>query len=145
MYVATSKPKKWKIGAELIKFYQNTEFSHVLIIDGELVYQTSHGLVNCMYIDNFLQENEIINFYEIPDDKVDMDFVKKQLGKKYGFSQLIFIPLYKYFKIKINGNGNHKFICSEYVGKALKLEWVSDLTTPEEIDNYLKIQYKLIH
>lgn len=142
MIVATSCPINKKIGAEFIKWYQGTEFSHVLIIDNDLVYQASHGLVNCTYIDNFLSENKIINFYEIDDLDVDMDFVKKQLGKKYGTLQLIWIPLNKIFKYKYKSNGNQKFICSEFVGKALKLDWINDLTTPKEIDDYLKSRYQ---
>ena len=61
MIIATSAPKKWKIGAELIKFYQKTNYSHVLIIDGDLVYQASNGDVNCMHIDVFLENNNIID------------------------------------------------------------------------------------
>ena len=138
MIVATSKPKSWKIGAEIIKFYQNTEFSHVLIIKDDLVFQASHGYVNCNHIDIFLDENEIVSFYEVPDESIDFDFVKKQLGKKYGTFQLIMIPICSFLKMKWNGDDNNRFICSEYVGKALKLTWVTDLTTPKEIDSYLK-------
>lgn len=141
MIVATSTPIKWKIGAELIKIYQGTEFSHVLIIQEDLVFQASHGLVHSAYIDNFLEDNKILNVYEIPDELIDMDFVKKQLGKKYGISQLVLIPILKFFKAKYKGNGNQKFICSEFVGKALKLDWVDDLTTPRELDQYLRKIY----
>jgi len=49
--------------------------------------------------------------------------------------------LKKFIKFKSKGNGDQKFICSEFVGKALKLDWVDDLTTPEEINNYLKDKY----
>ena len=141
MIIATSSPIKFKIGAELIKLYQGTNFSHVLIIDGDLVYQASHGLVNCMHIDNFLKSNKIITFYEIDNSLVDMEFVKQQLGKEYAYNQILLIPILKLVKAKLNGNNNNKFICSEYVGKALRLEWVDDLTTPLEIDNYLKTHY----
>lgn len=142
MIVATSTPIKWMIGAEAIKLYQNTDFSHILIIDGDLVYQASHGLVNCMYIENFLLDNKIIYKYEIPNNLVDMIFVKKQLGKKYSKFQIIITPLLKLVKAKTKGNGNQKFICSEFVGKALMLDWVDDITTPKQIDNYLKSSYK---
>ena len=140
MKVATSKPNTFKIGAEIEKLAQGTEFSHVLIVDGDLVYQASHGLVNCMYIDNFLAENIIINEYEVPDSEVDMIFVKKQLGKKYGYQELLSIAMNYLFGIKqfIRDDGNKTFICSEFVGKALKLDWVDDSTTPLEIDQYLK-------
>lgn len=139
MIIATSSPIKFKIGAELIKFYQKTDFSHVLIIDEDLVYQASHGLVNCTYIDNFLAENKIINMYEIDDSLVDMLFVKQQLGKKYSYKQIINIATKFLFGVKIfRKNDNSQFICSEYVGKALRLDWVNDETTPLQIDQYLK-------
>lgn len=142
MIIATSKPKKWKIGAELIKFYQNTEFSHILIIDGDLVYQASRGLVNCTHIDVFLQHNIIVDKFSVPSDLVDMTFVKKQLGKKYSTYQILVLPIYRLFKFKYLGNNNAKFICSEFVGKALMLPWVDDTTTPKDIVRYLK--YRLI-
>jgi hypothetical protein len=141
MIVATSSPKKWKVGAELIKFYQSTEFSHVLIIQGDLVFQASHGFVNCTHIDNFLCENYIVNYYEVLDDSIDMDFVIRQLGKKYSTLQIIVLPFLKLVKAKSKGNGNQQFICSEFVGKALKLQWVDDTTTPKEIDKYLRSMY----
>lgn len=148
MIIATSSPIKWKIGAELIKWYQGTTFSHVLIIDGDFVYQASQGYVNCMYIHNFLEHNRIIHTYRIPDEIIDMEFVKSQLGKEYGFCQLAIIAvlsviksIFSFVKFKYKGNGDQKFICSEFVGKALKLDWVDDLTTPAQIDQYLKDKY----
>lgn len=148
MIIATSSPIKWKIGAELIKWYQGTTFSHVLIIDGDFVYQASQGYVNCMHIDNFLKHNKLIHQYNIPDNIVDMDFVKSQLGKEYGFYQLAVIVIlstlksvFSFIRFRYRGNGDQKFICSEFVGKALKLDWVDDLTTPAEINNYLRGMY----
>lgn len=138
MLIITSAPIKWKIGAELIKFYQKTEFSHVAIVKGNLVFQASHGFVNCMHIDTFLQDNFIIDHFEVSDDLVDMDFVYRQLGKPYGIIQIIEIAI-KYLtgiKILIN-NRNNMYICSELVGKALRLDWVNDHTTPKEIVDYL--------
>jgi hypothetical protein len=141
LIVATSSPKKWMVGAELIKFYQSTEFSHVLIIQGDLVFQASHGFVNCTHIDNFLCENYIVNYYEVLDDSINMDFVVRQLGKKYSTLQILVLPFLKLVKAKSKGNGNQQFICSEFVGKALKLQWVDDTTTPKEIDKYLRSMY----
>ena len=139
MIIVTSSPKKFKIGAELIKFYQGTEFSHVAIVRGNLVFQASHGHVNCMHIDTFLQDNKVIDKFKVADSAVDMDFVYHQLGKPYGYIQIFEIAI-KYLtgiKILIN-NRNKQFICSEFVGKALHLEWVNDYTTPKEIAEYLK-------
>jgi hypothetical protein len=138
MKIATSSPKGFKIGAELIKQYQGTKFSHILIIKDNLVYQASHGYVNCWYIDNFLAANDIVHVYEVEDSIVDFDFVQKQLGKRYSYLQILEIS-FKYLtgiKILVN-NGNQQFICSEFVGKALRLPWVTDLTTPLEVATYL--------
>ena len=141
MIVATSTPIKWKIGANLIQWYQGTKFSHVLIIYEDLVFQASHGYVNCWHIDNFMAENKIVNFYEVPEVAVDMDFVHKQLGKEYSTMQVFLLPIIKLIENKYKGNGDQKFICSEFVGKALKLDWVDDLTLPIEIDKYLRETY----
>ena len=138
--VATSSPIKFKIGAEIIKATQGTEFSHVLIIHRDIVFQASHGEVNATHIDVFLEENKIINEYILEHDAVDFDFVKRQLGKKYGYKQLISIAFRMLFGVKqlFKDNKNQSFICSEFVGKALRLDWVNDETTPAEIDSYLK-------
>lgn len=139
MIIATSTPKGFKLGAEIIKWYQGTEFSHVLILEEDLVYQASHGFVNCWHIEVFMEQNNMITVYEIPDSAVDMEYVKSQLGRKYSVMQILKIAVYAltHFKFK-KDNGNKSFICSELVGKALRLPWVNDYTTPEEIDDYLK-------
>lgn len=139
MIIATSSPKKWKIGAEIIKLYQKTDFSHILIIKDDLVFQASNGLVNCMYIDEFLLHNKITSVFEVSSESIDFEFVKKQLGKEYGTIQLINIATRILFDIRIfKKDDDQKFICSEFVGKALKLPWVDDFTTPSEIYDYLK-------
>ncbi len=139
MIIATSAPKKWKVGAELIKFYQKTKFSHVLIIQDDLVYQASQGNVNCMHIEVFLKDNIVLDRFEVPDSDVDMDFVHSQLGKEYSVIQILQIAISYLTGIRITiSNGNEKFICSEFVGEALKLNWVTEHTTPFEIAKYLK-------
>lgn len=130
--------KRKKIGSEIIKWYQGgTKFSHVLIIKERMVYQASHGFVNCVTLDFFLEENNIINSYSIDDSLIDFEFVLKSLGIKYGFFQLIKIAIKFLFKIKFKSNGSKRFICSEFVGKALRLNWVDDYTDPKQINEYL--------
>lgn len=150
VFIASSSPIKFKIGSSLIKFFQKTEYSHVFIIYGDLVFQASHGMVNIWHIDNFLKENKIIDRINIEKEKIDIDFMFKELGKPYGYSQLIEISLRFIFVIKLKlisssrfrkifkDNGDLKFICSEYMGKALKLSWVDDDTTPKDIIEYYK-------
>jgi hypothetical protein len=141
MIIVTSSPKKWKLGAELIKFYQKTKFSHVAIVKGDLVFQASHGSVNCMHISVFMKDNIVLDRFYVPSGSVDMDFVKLQLGKKYSILQVIQIGIDYLTGIKITiSNGNERFICSEFVGKALRLRWVNEHTTPLEIAEYLELK-----
>jgi hypothetical protein len=140
MKIATSSPKKFKIGSALIKWYQGgTKYSHVLLINSDdMIYQASHGRVHCLHIENFLEDNKIIDIFTVSDDLLDFEFAKKQVGKKYGFMQLIRIAIKYLFGLRLIDNGNKRLICSEYVGKVLKLDWVDDYTSPEEIVKYLR-------
>lgn len=140
MIVAASRPKDFKIGAWLIMAGTNSDFSHVLLIDNDaLVLQASHGFVNATAFEVFIEENDLISCFEIPDFYVDLKFAKSQLGKKYGKFQLVKAALKILFKkLFFKDNGNARFICSEYIGKVLHLKWVNDTTTPAEIVDYLK-------
>lgn len=143
--IASSEPINKKIGSEVIKFYQKTNYSHVLIIVNDIVFQASHGRVNVFHITEFLSENKIVDSIEIDHSECDFEFMFKTLGRRYGFIQLYKIAA-KYLlltKIKIiknfkyKDNGEKYLICSEYVGRFLKLPWVNDLTSPAEIITYL--------
>jgi hypothetical protein len=91
-----------------------------------------------MHIGVFLADNKIISKFNVPDSTVDMDFVYRQLGKPYSIKQILEIAFKYVTGIKIlDNNNNNSFICSELVGKALKLPWVTDLTTPVEVATYL--------
>lgn len=143
--IASSEPINKKIGSEIIKAVQNTKFSHVLIIVNDLVFQASHGRVNVFHITEFLVENNIIDSIVIDHSECDFEYIFKSLGRKYGFGQLYKYAL-KYIlltklkiikKFKYKDNGEKYVICSEHVGRFLKLPWVNDLTSPEEIISYL--------
>lgn len=137
MLIATSSPRKFKIGAWIIKKYQRTEFSHVLIIKDDLVYQASNGLVHACHVDVFHEENKIINLYEVEDIRINFDYVKRQLGKKYGYFQLFKIALNVIFGLVLPSNGDKKLICSELVSRALGMP-TTDYTTPLDVDKVLK-------
>lgn len=139
--IATSSPRKWKIGSELIKIYQNTNFSHVLICKDGLVYEASHGQVHSVPFEIWRVENKLVNIYIVQDEAVDMDYVIRMAEEntKYGFMQIIRIAIKYFLGLTINkNNGNSRLICSEYVGRALKLDWVTDYTSPADIDAYLR-------
>lgn len=145
IWIASSRPIKNKIGSDIIMWSQNTNYSHVLIIINDMVFQASHGFVNATSMENFLKENLIVDRIEIEKEKCDFKYLFLTLGNKYGYKQLFKIAL-KYVmltKLKIinnfkyKDNGNRYLICSEYVGRFLMLDWVNDLTDPEDIISYL--------
>ena len=141
--VATSAPRKFKIGSELIKLYQKTKFSHTLIVKDGIVYEASHGSVHETNFQLWRLDNKLINIYILDDGAVDLEYVKSMVGVKYGFGQIFRIAFKFLFGVTFNrNNGNARLICSEYVGRALRLDWVNDFTSPEEIDSYLKQRYK---
>lgn len=138
--IAASYPKKFKIASWIIAKYQGTNFSHVLVIYKDWVYEASHGDVHAIPFAEWDDNNNILFVFETTEDKVDLPYLKRMVETrtKYGKLQIISIALKYLFNIVLRDNGNKRLICSEYVGKFLKLDWVNDLTTPEEIVDYLK-------
>lgn len=144
--IASSRPIEPKVGSDIIMWAQNTDYSHVLIIINDMVFQASHGYVNAVTLRHFLSENKIIHKIEIKKEECDFDYLFNSLGKKYGYKQLVkiaekyilLIKLRLIRKYKYKDNGDSSLICSEYVGKFLKLDWVNDLTDPQDIISYLE-------
>ena len=143
--IASSRPNTHKIGSSIIMWYQNTNYSHVLVIVNDMVFEASHGMAHIDMMEKFLKENVIVNRIEIPKEKCDFEYLFSTLGNAYGYSQIIEIASRYIFllklklirKFKYKDNGSSQVICSEYVGKVLRLDWVDDLTSPEEIVSYL--------
>lgn len=127
--IGFSTPKKFKIGSSLIRLFEDSDYSHIYIkmepsptsrLPFAKVFQASHGNVNAMTFDNFKKDNKILHEYQIPisDAKYFQiaNWLWMQLGKPYGFSQLITIGL----KIRTRSNKDSKFICSELAGMVLR-------------------------
>jgi len=144
--IASSRPIESKIGSNLIMFAQKTDYSHVLIIINGMVFQASHGYANSVSMDNFLKANVIVDRISIKKEKCDLEYLFTTLGNRYGYLQLIRIAMIflRFSRIRFvdkfarKDNGNSRVICSEYVGKFLMLDWVNDLTDPEDVITYLK-------
>lgn len=137
--VAASTPIKWKLFAEVIKLYQGTDYSHVLIVrDGE-VYQSNYKGAHKENVDQFLKDNKVVWQMAIDEDTVDWDYVEDSVKNKvpYGYTQIAAITVKTIFGIIIRERSSARLICSEFVGKALRMKWVNDFTTPEEIVKYL--------
>lgn len=127
--IGFSTPKKFKLGSSLIRLFENADYSHIYIkmepsVNSKLpfakIFQASHGDVNAMSFEVFKEENIIFHEFEITvsDDKYYeiANWLWMQLGKPYGFSQLITIGL----KIRTRSNKDSKFICSELAGMVLR-------------------------
>ena len=98
VYIGLSKKKKFSLGSELIKWAENSKYSHVYIRIksthvGEYIYQaTASGSVNFMGIDIFRNKNETVEEYkfEISIDKSlkMIKFFIKNAGRSYSFKQI---------------------------------------------------------
>lgn len=143
--IASSRPNKSKIGSGVIMWFQGTEYSHVLIIINDMVFQASHSGIENIPLSLFVSDNIIVNKIEVEKEKIDFEYLFYNLGKPYGYMQLFKITLKYLFMTKlkilkgvgIKDQSAKSLICSQYVGKALGLSWVNDYTDPEDIITYL--------
>jgi hypothetical protein len=133
MIFGFSKPAKWKIGAEIIKLIEHTEFSHCYVMwksEGLrrfLVYQASgHGGVDFMSIERFLEHNIIMKEYHYdinPTEKTAlMQFCIDNAGDDYGYLQLVGIAYHRLMDFIFEDTPNpfpHGQVCSEVVARIL--------------------------
>jgi hypothetical protein len=143
-----------------IKQYQGTNYSHVYlrVQDSEtlqqMIYQATGIGINCIYSQNFLQNNKIVAEFSIEiEDSIFLkikEFINEQLGKPYSHLQYIDILLSdvyaffdKQYKPKFS-DGENSYICSEFI--AYILEEISpkfmipkrfDLIKPRDIYPFL--------
>jgi hypothetical protein len=85
-----------------------------------MIFQASHGDVNLISESKFLQDNMILEEYEMNvSEEIYLRIRKKMnslLGLKYSILQILNIMVQKIFKskdIKLVVNGDKQFICSE--------------------------------
>ncbi len=127
--IGFSTPKKFKLASSLIRCFENSSYSHIYIkmeaspnskLPFAKVFQASHGDVNAVAFDVFREGNKIFHEYqiEVTDEKYFevANWLWHQLGKPYGFMQLVGIAL----KVKTSNNSYSKFICSELTGMVLR-------------------------
>ena len=129
--IGFSNPKKFMIGAEIIKVAQNyAAYSHTYIRFEKtnkmpsVVYHAAHGLVHFRKFDNFCTGNNVIKEYEI---EVSEE-IKQQIlnlcinlsGEGYGYLELLKIAfadlVYSICNKTINFKNSRGYICSELVG-----------------------------
>jgi hypothetical protein len=128
--IGFSCPQTWKIGAEALKWYMDTEYSHAYIRyqdshNRDIVFQAAHGTVHPILFENFTKENKVIKEFivEFTDEEYEKlrNYCYEKMGEKYAYLDLIVIFAHDCFKkIGINFNDNVSgYICSELAASVL--------------------------
>jgi hypothetical protein len=150
--IGFSRPSEFKIGAEVIKLYMGTSYSHVYLkikskwYNSGIIFQASHGKVHCVCEPHFRSENEIIaEFkYEIESAKYKelYTYCIEALQKPYGYLGIIKLAFHKLFK---RGDGARTFHCSELAARALPSLAIKDpdYITPEDLYEYLQFKKEI--
>lgn len=158
IYIGFSSPNKFKIAAELIKFWIKRPYSHVYIrfvsSDPEIpssVYHAANGMVHFRTFENFKKDNNVISEYALP---VSRELRKKILifamnlsaepYDKLDLVKILVTDILHFFGIKLTTYSGVGYICSELVGKILieffgyKFNKPQHLLKPSDIEDSLK-------
>lgn len=144
----------WAIGSKIIQLGERTPFSHCYIsyvhpvTQLPIITQASHGMLNQFSKELFLQHNCIVfekNFSVTKEQYVAfLTYIQKNLGKKYGYSELVLIAIKKVLNVELNvHDGDNTFICSEFAGKACEALGLikikdQDYFTPKDLYNLIQ-------
>ena len=138
-----------------IRLVEKRDYSHVYVKYQDeftkdiMIFQASHGEVNLVSEELFLQNSEVIEEYEMSVTAEVYLAIRKEmnklLGVKYAFLQLLNITLQKLFKskdIRLFENGDEQFICSELGYKILKMAYPEvvahqDSLTPSDFNKVI--------
>lgn len=155
--IGFSSPNKWKLGAESIKWWSSSKYSHVYIRFESsnpkvpsTVYHAAHGMVHFRTFDKFKEDNIVIKEYTIDttlEDRTDILVHCMELsGEPYGTMELITIfakDLLHYLGKDLKTKDGKGYICSELVGSILidkfgyKFDKPTYLLKPTDIDGAL--------
>lgn len=143
-----SRPKKWKLFAQIIMFTYGIPYDHVYIryrsdkFDRDLIYQASSIMVNFMGEILFEEENVIVKEFKFQisdDERTEMiRYAIDNAGKPYGILSAIglgIVRLAEIFGKKIKnpfGDGNKTYICCE-LGSYV-LEQYAHINIPFDLD-----------
>lgn len=152
IYIGFSTPKTFKIGAEIIKFFTKSPYSHAYIrLESEkiqtTIYHAAHGMVHFKSEENFKKDTKVIKEYKIETNySQKIEVLKRAIdlsGEKYSFWELVQILLYDFANevgVKTDHSDLSGYICSELVGKILeevfnyKFKKPTYLLKPKDID-----------
>ncbi len=133
LLIGFSRPKSWKIGAELIKWWIRKPYSHVFVcwkserFSQVLVYHAAHGSVHFLSMDRLRKENDVVGLYQLDiTEEQYTALVSKCIalaGENYGYVKLLKIAvkdvcdlLSIQCKMIENDRG---YICSELLAELL--------------------------
>lgn len=158
--ISFSRPKKWKPFSALIRWIDDSEFSHVSVswysdrLEREIVYQASSVMVNFCEGKHFAETHEIIEQLEIemePEtEKRVIQWAMDRAGIPYSIKQcfgILWVKIMQKIGIKVKNpfnNGRTLYICCELAAELLELEFGYkfsedlDLLTPKSLYNILK-------
>ena len=156
--IGFSRARAWyKIGSKAIQLSENRNFSHCIIEfiehDQNVVAQASHGMVNLVNKEIFLQDNIIAKEYtlNVTNEQYQefIKFIYENLGKPYSTMQLLLLAIKKLAKFEIKSYNKDKYyICSEFAARICKSMGLSmpeelDYVTPSDLDKLLSEQVGL--
>lgn len=155
--IGFSAPNKYKLGAEAIKWWSSSSYSHVYIrfkssnpSVPSTVYHAANGMVHFRTFENFKKDNNIIKetLIEVStEDRIDiLTHCMELSGEPYGVMELVVIfikDLTHYLGIELEAHDGKGYICSELVGKIMiekfgyKFDKPTFLLKPTDIDEVL--------
>jgi hypothetical protein len=141
--IGFSRPKsKLAFVSHLIRWIENTEFSHVYMQVGNVIIHANHLGVNIIHDQLFFEKNESLIYepLEMSRDQFEvfLRIVVPYLGKKYGFFQIFGVLISMLLKLPKNPI-NKGYLCSEFIAlilqKMYNIELSKDinLITPKDV------------
>ena len=145
-----SRPKKFSLFSFGVRVWQGwSDESHVAMLTQDqitkvdLVYESSYGYVHAIPYETWKERN--IETFKIPfslgsiKGPKALRYIHKQLGKWYGFLTIAKLVLRSVFKMKIKGDGEHSFTCSEFVARAMGIHISNqEFIEPGQLLSYLR-------
>lgn len=150
----SASTKKIQPFAKLIKWWDDTEYSHVyfkfhsVTYDVQMIYQASSTMLNYMSEDVFLLHNKVIE--EINIDVSDEEYLElmkdcmESAGKEYGL--MLVLGIFIADILNLTGNpfpDKNKFVCSGWIARRLeklgyKFNKKINIVKPIDINKVLK-------
>lgn len=147
--VVYTSPKTHKIGAEAIKWYLGTDYSHVAVrwynerLKRYMVYHAAHGTVHFVSDSYFLENNRIVrtNHLDLSEDQYYKLLVRCMdlAGLPYGYSELgnilcsdLYHKIYGKYPVSQDAKG---YICSELLADILESSGYAKFNKPNHLIN----------